>query len=138
MMNILKHSSLRNINNSINNCVTYCISSHYMKSIHQSMAQKRTISTVIWIKGLNELTKEDDIRSLLSDYGPLTYYRTFTASERSKIVNVIVRFQRINDALAAMDELQLTPIQGRRAVLEFGRSDLVNRKNNFYNTKKRQ
>ena len=136
MMNILKHPSLRNINNSINKCVTYCISSHYM--LHQSMAQKRTISTVIWIKGLNELTKEDDIRSLLSDYGPLTYYRTFTASERSKIVNVIVRFQRINDALAAMDELQLTPIQGRRAVLEFGRSDLVNRKNNFYNTKKRQ
>ena len=135
MMNIasLGRRSSCSISNSFSNSLSNSLSNNVSNSI-----SNRMISTVIWIKGLNELTKEDDIRSLLSDYGPLTYYRTFTASERSKIVNVIVRFQRINDALAAMDELQLTPIQGRRAVLEFGRSDLVNRKNNFYNTKKRQ
>ena len=97
--------------------------------------KKCMISTVLWIKGLKETTKEDDIKTMLSDYGIVTYMRLFTVSERSKIVNVIVRFQRVNDALAAMDELQLTPIQGRRAVFEFGKSDLVNRKSTAANKK---
>ena len=91
---------------------------------------RRNISTVLWIKGLNEFTNEEEIRTLLTDYGPIKYMKLFTASDRSKIINAIVKFERMNDCLCAMDELQLAPIQGRRAVLEFGKADLMNRKRN--------
>ena len=95
---------------------------------NSKLSLSRSISTVLWIKGLNEFTNEREIRTLLTDYGPLSYVKLFTASDRSKIVNVIVKFERMNDCLSAMDELQLTPIQGRRAVLEFGKTDLIYRK----------
>ena len=110
---------------------------HHNNNNHYQYDKKRMISTVLWIKGLNETTKEEDVKTMLLDYGTVTYMRLFTVSERSKIVNVIVRFQRVNDALAAMDELQLTPIQGRRAVFEFGKSDLVNRKSVSAGNKKK-
>jgi len=95
---------------------------------NNELINKRYISSVLWIKGLNEFTKEQEIRTLLSDYGPIRYMKLFTVSDRSKIINAIVRFERMNDCLSAMDELQLTPIQGRRAVLEFGKTDLMYRK----------
>jgi len=134
-MNILSSSSL--LLSSISLILTKRIPLNIMNNNNKNQYNKKCmISTVLWIKGLKETTKEDDIKTMLSDYGIVTYMRLFTVSERSKIVNVIVRFQRVNDALAAMDELQLTPIQGRRAVFEFGKSDLVNRKSTAANKKK--